>query len=401
MKTSLALLAVAALAALSPVQRIPDDYKALNEYALGDQLTHPEWCDGLMVAIAVGPSVWRWLPSRIWLVTQPMRVVDSRAFAAGTVVDVYYRQFNPGYGEVPTPGSAVVPGGVVPIGSRVLLVGRKAEGGLLRVPSIVRFGGPDRPPVAVDPAVPAVLQIAVRATAATHLSDDPDPKWRLLGSLAAAIPGTGDANAKEIAESVESLPLRGRHSGGRGDDRLSRLFADAVRNDTAYHRALVDLALNQLQYLGYERRWARDLNAAAEDPNAFPDGLPAPSLMFHEDAALYSSGWPKDYKPAPPTSDEEDWAALLRARSPTIAAAFLKDIATKPSDDRVRALAVKFLAFPDPRARWAMVERLAWWNGHPAPDKPMRVMDSLLGVERTDYPGLEEAVAYWRAKLGV
>ena len=57
---------------------------------VGMPLDRPDLYDALMVCTPLGPARSRPLPEDGYIAVQPVRVEDSRAFAPGTVVEVYY-----------------------------------------------------------------------------------------------------------------------------------------------------------------------------------------------------------------------------------------------------------------------------------------------------------------------
>ena len=182
-------------------------------------------------------------------------------------------------------------------------------------------------------------------------------------------------------------------------------MTEAVASAKPYHRALVDHALNRMGYWGYGDRYYRDVRASATDPNAFPDGVPAPE--FWEDMN-WKNGvdptLPKEFEHGPWPTKEEVLGSILTSKSPTVAAWLLGNY-PKPADADVRALA-RFLDSPDPRLRWAFVERVAAWTGEPSAEKPRPARDGEGNVRadargRTvmEYPGLDAAVLRWKVRL--
>ena len=370
---------------------------------VGVPLDRPDLYDALMVCTPLGPARSRPLPEDGYLAVQPVRVEDSRAFAPGTVVEVYYPAiFGPR--DSPRPeGTVIDQTGAPPVGARVLLVARAAQGGVLRVPDLSTWEAPEKRTLALGPdAPPSVWGETFFLTGQARLAPKADPKERYVASLAAAVVRTPDDNAAAIAEFMWSFAgRRGRFPTGRPEDWLSRAVTEAVAGAKPYHRALVDHTLNRMGYWGYVSRFSRDLAASVEDAGAFPDGVP--NLEFSEN--LYSPMAPKDLKYDPPRTYDELLAITKRAKSPTLAVAFLNTLKSKPADADVRALS-RFLDSPDPRLRWAFVERLAAWTGEAAPEKPRPVLNAL-GFPRSDargrtlmeYPGLDAAVLRWKARL--
>ena len=370
---------------------------------VGMPLDRPDLYDALMVCTPLGPARSRPLPEDGFLAVQPVRVEDSRAFAPGTVVEVYYPAiFGPR--DSPRPeGTLIDQTGAPPVGARVLLVARAAKDGTLRVADLSTWDAPEKRTLNLGPnAPPSVWGETFFLTAQARLAPLSDPKARYVASLAAAVVRTSDDNAVAIAEFMWSFAgRRGRFPTGRPEDWLSRAVTEAVAGAKPYHRALVDHALNRMGYWGYISRFSRDLAASVEDSGAFPDGVP--NLEFSEDPN--SSMAPKDLKYDPPRTYDELLAITKRAQSPTLAAAFLGTLKSKPADADVRALS-RFLDSPDPRLRWAFVERLAAWTGEPSPDKPRPARDGegnvradARGHTLMEYPGLDAAVLRWKARL--
>ncbi len=350
-----------------------------------------------MIATAIEPAVGHPLPGNPYFASQRVRVLDSAACPAGKTVLVYVSTAHMRGVEAPKAGVPLEGAGGLPVGQKVLLFARKSVGSL-RIPNVSDYALPDLGSVALQSRNEnAFLGEAYFLTSRSRLETAESSRWRALASIAVAIPATGDGNAYRIAKAIPYLYGRGTPSNyGQPDDRFSILFAHSVGHDSAYHRALVDAALNELRYWGYRDRFSRDLREAATDPAAFPDGIPI--LDFDEEPGTGNNpSLPKDFRHDPPVSQAEVLRVLFRAKNPTLAAAFLQALSTKPSMPDIKLLS-RFLDSPDPRLRRAFVERLAAWNGEPAPPEAKEVIGSD-GTPRMEYPGLEAAVARWKARL--
>ncbi len=387
----LLLCALFVKAAFAQAPTIRPDY-----FDIRTAVNHPEIYDGLMIATVLGPAIGHPLGEHLCFAVQKVRIEDSRCFAPGTIVDVYFETTGGSGSDQPMMGVPLDQAGALPTGARAIIIARAVKDGRLRVPAFDGRGDQEGAALPIGSrSSPAALGLAFFLTARTRLAPSADPKWRLIESLAAAIPGAGDENARQITRMAADLPDPRKISNyGRADDRYSRTFVDAVAHDSAYHRALVDFALNQLRYWGYGDRFFHDLQEAAIDPNAFPTGIPV--IQFEESPGTGNNPLlPKDFHHASPLTQAEILALVRRAKSPTLAAAYLSAVAAKPSNSDLRLMA-RFLDSPDPRLRAAFVERLAAWNGEPAPAEAKEVVGPD-GTPRTEYPGLEAAVARWKA----
>ena len=368
----------------------------------------PDTYDGLLIGTVLDPPT----PRRLRLnaeselrgtgefVVQRLRVESSLAYPAGTVVEAYLpfllrdRMADAHDAWLARPIDPRIAAAAMPVGARVLLLAAKGPQGTLRVPDFheddsqylytQRFG--------VDPSgPPAAFASAFFPTGETTLAFGGDPTWRMLGSVAEALRGADGEGAYRIADFLQSVRLPGWKR-WRTDDRLSLMFLKAAASASAYHRALIDKALNELRYVGAGDRFYRDLYASAREPDAFPNGVEIPSRT---EQPQNFDGTPKDFKhDEPPTVAA--WLGFLKgSRSPTVAAWMLPGL-DKPAEADVRALA-RFLDSPDPRLRHAFVRRLSEWYGEAPPEEPRDVREN--GVARREYPGLDAAVARWKARL--
>lgn len=361
-------------------------------------LDHPEMYDGTSIVTALEPArARRLLGGRRWFAVQRARVEDSRAFARGSVVEVYQNFWSQERYVSPDDYSDALIGqaGALPVGARALVVGARSDGTFLRTPDLNKDSPQEVRLERGAGGLPAVYAFVVFDTTRTVLPPLSDPMWRALQAVAEAIPGTSDANVIRVADFLETVRLpewNDISANSKTDDRLSSLFSGAVAKQRPYHRALIDLALNKLYYVGYGDRYYHDLYASANDPAAFPDGV---GRAWWFELPGVDDSLPKGFRHDASPTQAQFLAILRTAKSPTVAAYILEDL-PKPSDADAKSLA-RLLDSPDPRLRFAFVKRLAAWYGAGAPEEPRPELVD--GVVRLVYPGLNDLVAAWKARL--
>ncbi len=380
-------------ASLARAQGLPAFYQGFSG---GIPLGHPEVIDGLLIGTVLGPPEWPSKPVP-GLVVQRVRVEDSRAFAPGAVVNVAFGVQSLGTQDQSAPGApAVDPATALPVGERVLVVGPASRNGLLPNPEFDARGVEVEDPTPVG-AAPTVRALAFFRTAAPRLASESDPTWRYLASLAAAIPGTSDANVASIARFAWSirLPDWGSFwSQGRGDDRVSLLFAAAAAKADPYARAQVDYALNRLHYIGYSDRYEHAVIESAGLPDAFPAGIPPPA--WWEDTVNSQEILNHHFQHAPFDADLAR-TAILRGRNSQVRVWLLNRLPDQtPAQARVLA---PMLDDPDPDVRWTLVHSFVLWlKQGPGPDA-IQIDRGPDGKETRRYPNLDAATQAWKAEL--
>lgn len=283
----------------------------------------------------------------------------------------------------------------LPVGRRVLLVATKPRDGYLGWPTVIgqtvpryelfRSGSPSE-----------VFGLAYLETTQGQLPADERPEWQLLAALAGCIPGTSDENVIAIAKFMRCEPPPGADSFqlslGHEPDAYYELFASAVAAEAPYHRALIFNALNVFAYYGSGDRYEQAVRESASDPGAFPNGVGSP--RFWEEA---SGSAPRKYVKHHRYLDFQTVDAIVASKNPRISVYLLLSLGGDKPPVGERDLLSK-LDDPDPELRWNIVSALARWHKDPAhsPQAPLRPAGR---SEVSTYPGLDQAVSYWKAYL--